>query len=878
MLYLTVPPVINTQAAEVTETTEPILIESEGVTVSVRYGIGQQARYGRKVVITADVSSKNLSGTYTLNFYFGDRQNENVKYGVDVVLQEGEITTAQVTIPVIKEILNMKTELVSNDGETVVEAVNSFHVTNFGTYKLVGILTGLSNDLSYLNTFGSKTYYMNESNFPSDKDGLDILDVIVVNDFDTNGLSSHQMNALERFVSEGGTLVLGTGNKIDTLGAFLDAGMFRIDGISATKDLQTINVINREVSVVNEETFPKLLEAINTYENNRISELSKIEERKASYGIDLRESYVGDSMITGTLLSELKQEKVKKDIAIFDVEGASNYLVDGNLVLVQKLKYNKGTILISSFDLSMGTEDATDNQINTSYLEIAKLIYGSFNSAYLQKLELESYGNINSLSNYGVKETSDNSGMPGIGSFLIILLLYVCIVGPGIFLVLRRLEKSKYIWIVAPFCSVLFILLIYFAGLKTRITEPYVAYLSIERYDDKTQQMMGEVSFDLSFPTNKKSEISLQNVDTVTASEVSFPPYSIYYNDRYNTKQEYIDLSTYQTGFIYREDEVVVESLNTPAFSKSNIEASYSYASEPLIVGTVAVNEQNISGFIQNVTDSSINEAYLYSEGILVSLGTIESGESIEIENLPSENLMNVEMIYYSKLIDELLQYDEDEKVVPSTSRKNQAMRSLTAELQIEENAAYVISFSDVASKDNPIYDLSNNKGSYGTNMRLVPIDVEYMEGDSLFVPNIDRYIDVSEGYQYIYNYRYMMSDVMEVQYYFPKNDTITELMVTELYNRTIAKENSTKLCKYVYLYNYEVGEYELVFDLSKLLNETNQTGTEGAVQSVSEEELEKYLTSDNILKVKYSHGYSLDDIAILPHISYRKEAPYAAD
>lgn len=333
---------------------EPIVIQSNEVSMTIHYGVEQQARYGRDVALSVDIASKTLSGEYELSFILADGKNENEKYSKMIELTEGSDQEIRLAIPLLNEVKKIKIGLYDEKKNTVVESVKPFNVMNYGPYKLVGILSDLSSELSYLSAFGTKCFYLDKSNFPSDKTGLDMLDVIVINNFDTDELNHEQFKALNDFIINGGTLAIGTGSSIEkVMGAFLNQDMIKIKGVNNASEINKISIAKSNIKICTKESFAELLELISMYENNRINTIGRLEERSANRAIDTNKVYIGESMIQDTPISLLRIQSITKEIANFSIPSASNILVEDNKVLLQKLTYGNGSILVSSFDLGM---------------------------------------------------------------------------------------------------------------------------------------------------------------------------------------------------------------------------------------------------------------------------------------------------------------------------------------------------------------------------------------------------------------------------------------------------------------------------------------------------------------------------------------------
>lgn len=851
---------------------DPIVIQSSEVSMTIHYGMEQQARYGRDVVLSVDIASKTLSGEYELSFILANGKNENEKYSKKIELTEGSAQKITMAIPLLNEVKKIKIGLYDEKNNTVVESVKPFQAMNYGPYKLVGILSDMSSDLSYLSAFGSKCFYLDKSNFPSDKTGLDMLDVIVINDYDMDELNHEQFKALNDFVINGGTLAIGTGNSIEkVMGAFLNQGMIKIKGVNGVGDLSKISIARSNIKICTKESFSELLELISMYENNRINTLGRLEERSANRVFDINKVYMGDSMLEDTPISQLRMQTIIKEVANFSIPSASNILVENDKVLLQKLVYGNGSILVSSFDLGMSTKDMATTKIHSSYLELANIIFENLSPGYQSKLDAESFGSYTGLEN--AINISNRSQLPNVAVFVVILMIYVVAVGPGIYFILKRVGKSNYLWALVPLITVFFMLLVYVNGFKTRITKPYIGYVAMEHYDEETQKVKGTMTFRLSLPTNKYGSITVDNVNTIHMIHSNFPSYPLYRSDTLTEKDTYLDMSVYHTGITYLDNSALLEVVNKPAFSNDFYESTYEYTSSPGIEGYVRIGEQSISGEVKNIASAAIEDAYVYSNGILVSLGYIDSNESIYIEECPQENLLSTEMLYFSNLFEGMLQYDENKNVIPNSNRKVQVMREVIEELQTEGNGSYFISIDEQIEEKNPYYSISQERGSYGTRVLLIPLKEEKDRENQVLVTNMDKYMSVVGGeMQYIAQYRYMFGMSMIADYYFPNDDSITEIFASHLFNETVKGNDTTKLCESVYFFNTITGEYDLVFEFNTL--EPNAS----MVQRVDRDSLKNYVSSDNHIRIRYENGSMGEDVSILPCLSYYKENTHVND
>ena len=113
------------------------------------------------------------------------------------------------------------------DGKSVISKRLRLNVVENMSELYIGVLSDHPEELMYLddvitynNMIQTRVLPMNAANFPEDVIGLDMMDVVLVNDYRINSLNNAQTEALLRWVADGGTLVFGTGENIrDNLGS-----------------------------------------------------------------------------------------------------------------------------------------------------------------------------------------------------------------------------------------------------------------------------------------------------------------------------------------------------------------------------------------------------------------------------------------------------------------------------------------------------------------------------------------------------------------------------------------------------------------------------------------------------------------------------------
>lgn len=202
--------------------------------VSAEYGIGGFIEYEHTMQATVTIeSSKDFTGILQI---VGDTDSGEVvtAYGKRISIAAGESKTYRLAVkpPTSSGIVRL---IILNEKEKpVYEEKTTVEMTGTGQNSLLGVLSddysgvGYINGVSY-NISGSTDYQaistmeFNKDSFPEDAQILDIMNYLVIDNFDTSTLSKKQYDALKQWVADGGILILSLGSHYqNVLSAFND--------------------------------------------------------------------------------------------------------------------------------------------------------------------------------------------------------------------------------------------------------------------------------------------------------------------------------------------------------------------------------------------------------------------------------------------------------------------------------------------------------------------------------------------------------------------------------------------------------------------------------------------------------------------------------
>ncbi len=179
------------------------------------------------------------------------QENTATEYGVEVVLPQGGKKEIILSLPVRD--MNRKLEVrLDTGGKTVLSEKITLRVANQQDL-LVAVLARDNTTLDHLASLQSanpnfrrrsEVMHLETRDFPEEEAVLGTFGVIVINDMDTTQLSDQQLAGLENWVRQGGTLVIGAGpNWRHTLAA-LPAGLVPFE-VSGTKVLNNLSELEK---------------------------------------------------------------------------------------------------------------------------------------------------------------------------------------------------------------------------------------------------------------------------------------------------------------------------------------------------------------------------------------------------------------------------------------------------------------------------------------------------------------------------------------------------------------------------------------------------------------------------------------------------------
>lgn len=831
-------------------------VYSGNISMTIDYGYNQYAKYGRYMNVRADVTNKGKDFHGWLQVIAPNLDN-NVLYRKEVKLGADTTSNIAINIPVTDDTGFLQVKLLDDEGKSVVEKEAAIKIGNYQKDICIGLLSDNASRLYYTIQVGAQVFYLNEDNLADSYLGLDLLDVIIVNQFDTSRLSDQQIKAIQHWVYNGGTLVLGTGEYVkDTLAKFQD--IFSIQYQEELEDYKLTFGMNKEI-------LKQLKKDIIQYDGARKALAESINKSKAMYndyfitGKDAITMEETDNQVpynwAQKIMDDVKILPIHKNLIHTSLKNGLPKVMEEKHILMEASPYGYGNVQLINLD--MGLEPEQESFGIAMYYSILKNI----SSTKLSQLSNEYYGNSVNYNIYNSMSYVDTENIPQVGKYIVILAIYVVIVGPVLFIVLKKMDKRSLTWVLVPLFAIVFTALVYWVGSDTRVSDPYVGYVEILSFEEKNI-VQDDVYFALTAPYNHKYKVDIDNKYQVIQLSDSYSKYNRSYKN--NVSQ---NIDRYQSAIDYGTKKTTLEVNRNAAFTPIYYNSKNHYPMENKITLDVHYVGDDLYGTITNGFSFDITNTLVKCDGFIINIGTLKKGETVNIKDKESQILLSRDDLYSTTILNHIAGgTDKMEDNTADVNRRNNILQYLLEpNMQGLSEDNFLIGFIQEGIGQGLISELSDKMDAYGTKAIQVPFGVNHTKGNKTFVPSIEPFEEVDKLNQdNYYNYKFLENGMKTIEYQLPLEEKIVSFSYLGNRNKMVDKEYSSNFSGNIYFLNYSTGTYDMVFT----------TGNYGNVDDVS-----SYITDENKITIRYESGLSPNEYqVVLPSISYWKEADHVRD
>lgn len=626
------------------------------------------------------------------------------------------------------------------------------------------------------------------------------------------------------------------------------------------------------------------------YENMKflVNLLDEEQDIQASRMANVEASRIYDVQYIGVLDKELQSETVvsKGKMQVFqlnddEIEDAFDNLNLIDCILIDEDEIEKldesvalnledwlqngGTLLIEHSDEDIVTiDDETDNYEDGTgeygfgrYIFVPEMKTISELTEYVENLGLNSKLFLSGVTDNQVKDSINAevvSEVPNLISYVTLFLLYIIVIGPVLYIVLKKINRRTYYWGVVPVISAIFLVCVYGLGKDTRVEKTYIRYVTITQiaqngYTNDTTYFAA-VSPDKTTVTvraddskNLRPLYTMRDNYQVSTNKTSANmEFSI--NVESTTGEENLgNLSTIGTFSSVRAFQ--------PIYLKTTKTYSASASDEQEVQPAAKLTYANyrIAGTYTNTLGMDLYNAFIVSNQTLAWIGDLASGEAVELEDCQYEYIPSYDLIYTDavdsrirNITKSLDAKDSKDNYIEENARYELVQYILNEWTVSNPGGNYLIAFAEDSDMSSILSGSESSQLEPSAHLIIRELGMDYNINDGyVFQPTIKQYMSIVSG-DYYQEMDMIESDRLTVDYDFGQED-IERIEYSGYYNTEFYVNDTNKedlwLGFYgsIYFYNRSTGEYD------KVITSGEETIING---------LDNYLDDTNVLRVRY--------------------------
>ena len=465
--------------------------------------------------------------------------------------------------------------------------------------------------------------------------------------------------------------------------------------------------------------------------------------------------------------------------------------------LVYSLDRGAGKILITAFDL--GLEPFISS--NDAVIMLQDMLKGTFDKIYEGNYQggyySASYEVSNLLGNIPVDNTVSTLTLG------IVLGVYAILVGIVIYLILKKMEKRDLIWGLIPITAIVFTVMIYFLGSKTKIKNVIVNSTNIISVDEDGR---GQINSYIGIASKNKGNIKIEKEEDLKMQYMSDDYY--YYGDTdYNAK-------TLRVKTTYTNDNSYFTVANNNVAEVNKFKISGKEIVMPKVENTLSIKDGKLEGTIKNNLDSDIKKLVIVSGKTVWDLGQVNKGEEISIADLDN-NASSGLLGYANSLSNEYYESRWNDQIDSKDPKFKNIQRYVSLFNLLEYEGYLEATTKIIAITDLPVDYSLNLESKSISNYNLTAViqeanidfkdesgNISFPEGYfSYTVSELDNRVD----YDYYDGYIYGEGEIV-LDYKIDDNVDVKEITIN-VYTDQWSYQYG--LNGEYYIYNYNTNEYE---------------------------------------------------------------------
>lgn len=749
------------------------------VSMEVSYGFGDTARPDRHLKVDVKLSaSEETDFSGTVQILTTESSLEVYRYDYPAAVHAGEEALLTCYIPLGIKTGEFFVIVVDESGNELVRKRVKLNLSDDVTDSFMGVFCDDPEALSYLDNVGihygslrTRQVMLDSALAPEDALGYEQLDLIVISGYDMDRLSPRQREAVSLWVENGGTLLLG--------GA----------------------------------------EAVESYDRTLFSQPpAEARMMPVNFGVEYSEHRPQESVL---------------ELSCWDMDLKNGgILLSGDTIpLLSYVHWGDGRIVASAFRLEDIGEFCA---VHPTFAErLLTLTLGEDRVMELSQMEYTGFSRLY-FSIQGLVNTGSMDRLPNVLLYTAVIVVYLLLLGPGIYLYLRKRERHRYYMIGASACALIFTAVIYVMGMGTRFQEPFFTYAAIR---DVSENGGGEdIYLNVRSPYNKPYSVRLAPGYTIRPVTKSY-----YYDSATATK--FTGEEQYKTNLRFLPDSTEIRVRDTVAFTPKLflLNRQRMKSGTEGIGGYVVSFGGELEGRVVNGFSCRLEDAILMLYGKAVLLGDLEPGQEVDLSEC---RILNYPPSYVYALVQLVTGGDQFEKTEIENAdyiRAQERSRLLNFYLD-SKMTGYTPEARVFAFAPQEEQEFLPEGEADGLTMVTASLEVERKKDGLISRPALSQEPSVLTGnYQAAYNSMYTgePSEPAVIEYSLGNDLALEEIRFETLSPEFVGNARYPYLQEFqgeIYFYNHDTGRNDKM----------------EPKDSYSARELRPYLSPSNTLTVKY--------------------------